>query len=195
MKKSVLGCLLGLILTPVQAQTIFTESEPNNNIPKANFINTNDSSILVRGDRFDNNRSSDWFKIWGQRDGKLDLLLRTNHAFAGATPRDSDPIIGLFDSNGRELAFSDNVNGVFGLNAGIFNYHLMSTGYYYIAVSARKDRNFRGGGAGGQQSKWSYGISITRTTAPEPSEWTLIGLGALSVLGLMKRAAQKAQNM
>jgi hypothetical protein len=182
--------LASLALSPAHALTVFREAEPNNNRPQAQFLNTTDSDILVLGDRTNNNRSSDWYRVWGERDSIFNLLVTTP---TGST-FGNDPVLGLFDSTGRELAFSDDLMGGYGLDAGIFNYRIDATGYYYIAVSAKGDRNFRGGGSGGNQSIWVYNLTINRTAVPEPSEWALIGLTVLGVTGLMRRAALRAKN-
>lgn len=176
-------------VTPAYAQAVFMESEPNNNMPQAQFLNTNESKIVVFGDRVNNNRSSDWYKVWGSKDSVFDILVST----PGGSTYQNDPILGLFDSTGRELAFSDNLLGPYGLDAGIFNYRMLSSGYYYVAVSARGDRNFRGGGAGGRESIWTYNLSIGRTSVPEPSEWAVIGLSVMGVGGLMLRASRKSK--
>jgi hypothetical protein len=189
MKRTLLFCLTWLALAPAHALTTFREAEPNNNRPQAQFLNTTDSEILVLGDRTNNNRSSDWYRVWGQRDSIFNLMVRTP---GGSTFR-NDPILGLFDSTGRELAFND-LLGSYGLDAGISNYRIRTSGYYYVTVSAQGDRNFRGGGVGGRVSNWTYNLTINRTNVPEPSEWALIGLTVLGVTGLMRRAALRVRN-
>jgi hypothetical protein len=186
MTRIALFVLLFLVLGPAHALTVFRESEPNNNIPRAQFLNTSDNKILVLGDRV-RNRSSDWYLVWGQRSSVFDILVRTPSSI-------NDSILGLFDSAGREIAFNDNLGGSYGLNSGIFHYRIPTSGFYYIAVSAQGDRNFRGGGIGRETSEWTYNLSINRTATPEPSEWALIGMSMLGVGGLMRRATLKARN-
>ncbi len=205
MTRITLFVLLFLALGPAQALTTFRERENNDTRRRAQFLNTRDSKILVRGDRR-SNPSADWFKVWGDSGTHFDLLVRTP---LGSRFR-NDPILGLFDATGRELAFNDDLLGPYGFDSGIFGFQVHRSGYYYVAVSGYGDRHFRRGGGsehegregddedceGGDDpsSGWTYNLSINRTSTPEPSEWALIGMAALGVGGMMRRAALKARN-
>ena len=203
-----------LALKPAHALTTFRERENNNNRRHAQFLNTRDNKILVRGDRV-HNHSADWFRVWSDRGTTLDLLVRTP---LGSRFR-HDPILGLFDSRGNELAFNDELFGPYGFDAGIFGYKTRTSGYYYVSVTGFGDRHFRGGNEGegdddhegddhegedhdddhfgggvGGNSGWTYDLSINRTNVPEPSEWALIGMAGLGVAGMMRRARLKIRN-
>jgi hypothetical protein len=199
--------LVFLALGHAHALTTFRERENNDARSKAQFLNTRDNKILVRGDHKDN-QSADWFKVWGDSGARFDLLVRTP---LGSQFR-HDPILGFFDANGHELAFNDDLFDVYGLDSGISGFQVHRAGYYYVAVSGYGDRHFRQGGGGEDEhesddddgteteyeeevnSGWSYNLSISRTSAPEPSEWALIGMSVLGVGGMMRRAALKARN-
>ncbi len=217
MKKLLLLTLILLAVVPAHALKTFRERENNDTRRKAQFLNTSDNKILVRGDH-KNNLSADWFKVWGDSGSKFDVLVRTP---LGSQFR-HDPILGFFDADGRELAFNDDLFGSYGFDSGIFSFQVHRSGYYYVAVSGYGDRHFRRGGGGedehenegdddgtesdddgneneddggeGVGSGWTYNLSINRTSTPEPSEWALIGMAALGVGGMMRRAALKARN-
>jgi hypothetical protein len=143
MTRIALFLLLFLALGPAHALKTFRERENNDTRRKAQFLNTRDNKILVRGDHKDN-QSADWFKVWGDSGTRFDLLVRTP---LGSKFR-HDPILGFFDANGRELAFNDDLFGVYGLDAGISGFRVHRAGYYYVAVTGYGDRHFRQGGGG-----------------------------------------------
>ncbi|MGC4042938.1 MAG: hypothetical protein QM758_03970 [Armatimonas sp.] len=184
--------LLLLILTgviPAYAQLFFTEKEPNDSLAQAQFLDTKENKFVVFGDRTTTNRSADWYRVWGSKGTRVDFVVNTT----GGSFMQNDPIFGLFDSTGRELVFNDNLLGPYGLDAGVLNYYILNSGYYYVAVSAHGDRNFRGGGGSGRDSIWRYNLGVVRTTVPEPSEWAVISLSVMGVGGLMFRASRRSK--
>jgi hypothetical protein len=190
-----LALALGITTLPAQALTIFNEVEPNNTRASAQFLNTLDNDILVRGARRTTGgggaATPDWYRFSVTGPSYLNL----NVASVGPGASSARLIFGLYDSSGTLLSFgggpaSTSAGGSFILNSA-GSYYVAITGYSVFNVGQIGTGNFAQTGVNAGSTNWNYNASINYTTVPEPSEWAVIGLSVLGTFGLMARARRK----
>jgi hypothetical protein len=193
-----MALILGAATLPAHALTIFNEAERNNTRPTAQFLNTTDNDILVRGSRRRGGRRGGRTPDWYRFNVSAPSYLSLNIAAVGSGAGSAQLIYGLYDSSGTLLSSS----GSPGSNSASSSLALASAGSYYLAITGYSlfnlgqigSGNYARTGANAGSFNWDYEASIRYTTVPEPSEWALIALGTLSVLGLMRRAALRMKN-
>jgi hypothetical protein len=190
-----LALTVGAATLPAHALTIFNEVEPNNTHLTAQFLNTTDTDILVRGSRRTTlgggGRTPDWYRF----DVGGPSYLSLNISAVGSGAGSAQLIYGLYDSSGTLINFgggssSTSASGSLSL-AGAGSYYLAITGYSLFNLGQIGSGNYAQTGTNAGSFNWNYEASINYTTVPEPSEWALIGLSALGVGCLMLRARRK----
>ncbi len=190
-----LALALGAVTLPAQALTIFNEREPNNTRLGAQFLNTPDNNIGIRGSRRTilngGGATPDWYRFSVTGPSYLNLAV----ASTGTGASSARLIFGLYDSSGTLLGLgggpaSTSASGSYILNSA-GSYYLAVTGYSLFNISQVGTGNFAQTGASAGSFNWNYNASINYTTVPEPSEWAVIGLSVLGVGGLLARARRK----
>jgi len=176
MQKGLIIIALAILVTIAQnnlAQaTSFSEVESNDSFGAAQSIGANDGTIDLSGSRIENS-SADWYKFYATSSDFLTLAVNT----PGGPSYTNDPVLGLFNSIGGQLAVDDDSGPGFD---SLINYTIPTSDYYTAAVSGFPDFSFVGGGSSG----WNYqllitGLTPTNNAVPEPATTSLLGLGLL----------------
>jgi hypothetical protein len=114
---------------------LMKETEPNNDIANANQLPSNESEITVFGnlkyqEGAQDNDLDDFFKITLTAGKKISLT-----TMAGLPPEVTDTTLVLLDSNGNELAKSEDIDFA-NYYSQILDFEIPADGDYYIDVKA-----------------------------------------------------------
>ncbi len=183
-RKLVVAITLGFAVSGAQASFLTEDvAIDNSTYGTAQDIGSLSSGALVKifgfrgitlGGLFpDDNNNADFYKFELSSPAMLTLNVFTS---------ENDPILGLYDVSGTQLAFND--DGDVGLDS-FLQFDSLAAGTYIAAVSGFDDNSFSGTDG---DTNFLYNLQI-ETAAPIPlplAVWTF-GAGLLGMLSLSKR--------
>jgi len=126
---------------------------------------------------FSDNDDADFYSFIADRNDTINITVLTPFGPDNIT----DPVLGLFNSQGELLATDDDSHSAFGLDSFI-SYSIMETGFYAIAISGYDDYNFDGlGDFGAINTDYLYTVDIT--AVPVPATAWLLSSALLGLAG------------
>jgi hypothetical protein len=180
-----------LALAHAGSATAAAESEPNDSLGAAQFVNNIAASFDINGDRSFANPSDDFFSFVVRRAGLISISSISSDGSA-------DSIMGLFDAAGNLLASNDDGGAGFmssidyfvgdsmigaftigfsGFNPGLIACTATVTRCYDSDGDFVFDTFVAGGGAGGSTG-WDYTITVSGPgLVPVPATLALVALG------------------
>ncbi|MFZ5800476.1 MAG: PEP-CTERM sorting domain-containing protein [Candidatus Omnitrophota bacterium] len=167
------------------AVTLYNEVEPNSTFATAQALGVSDGSMDVSGSRVGDS-SADYYQFYATAGDNIGMAVNT----PGGPSYFDDPVLGLYNPSGVQLAFDDDDGPGYDSALG---YSITSSGFYAAAVSGWADFDFDGGG----ESGWTYHLLINNLTPynnqggpviPEPTSLGLLGMGLVGWFGFKKRS-------
>ena len=129
---------------------------------------------------FSDNDEADFYSFIADANTILNITVLTPFG----PDNETDPILGLFNSQTELLAIDDDSHFGFGLDS-FLSYSVTETDLYTIAISAYDDYNFDGiGDFGAIDTDFLYTVDIT--SVPIPTSVWLFGSALISLVGLSR---------
>jgi len=126
---------------------------------------------------FSDNDKADFYSFIADANNRINITVLTPFG----PENETDPVLGLFNSEGELLVTDDDSHVAFGLDSYI-SYFISETNIYTIAISGYDDYNFDGiGDLGPIDTDFLYTIDIT--AVPVPATAWLFGSALISLVG------------